>query len=381
MKSCISNPPFNLAWQIPPFAQLQPRFADSAVPPKNNANYAFILSALEMVDGKAVAILPSSVLESKFKEENAIRKHLVEKNLIEAVIACPDKMFEKTGIATCILVLNKKKTTAQVCFLDMRQTYETEERQQRGQFGGASHENRVYSKAVKIFSEEQMQKALDAIANASNETGFCRTVPQQCIRENGYTLNPSRYIELPEEKVQHRPYGDMVDDLNRITKEKNAVKLTVNVTLAKTLGLYDTFLLLQQSEENHKQMQENLAFLDKKIEAESFMTVTKKAGELRFENTSKDGVSTILLSILQMWKQHIMYLNNEENRVLLELRDVLLPDLMSGKISIPDTLDKPHSICYHFSIRLQEVREWRRQRCGFRKGCMKSLKQRQGAEE
>jgi hypothetical protein len=33
-----------------------------------------------------------------------------------------------------------------------------------------------------------------------------------------------------------------------------------------------------------------------------------------------------------MWKQHIMYLNNEENKVLAEFRDALLPDLMSGKI-------------------------------------------------
>ena len=30
----------------------------------------------------------------------------------------------------------------------------------------------------------------------------------------------------------------------------------------------------------------------------------------------------------------IMYLNNEENRVLAELRDALLHDLMSGKIDI-----------------------------------------------
>lgn len=42
------------------------------------------------------------------------------------------------------------------------------------------------------------------------------------------------------------------------------------------------------------------------------------------------------MSILQMWKQHIMYLNIEENRFLLELRDALLPDLMSGKIDVSD---------------------------------------------
>ena len=36
----------------------------------------------------------------------------------------------------------------------------------------------------------------------------------------------------------------------------------------------------------------------------------------------------------------IMYLNNEENRVLAELRDALLHDLMSGKIDISGNLTR-----------------------------------------
>jgi hypothetical protein len=35
-----------------------------------------------------------------------------------------------------------------------------------------------------------------------------------------------------------------------------------------------------------------------------------------------------------MWSQHIYYLNNEENRLLAEFRDALLPKLMSGEISV-----------------------------------------------
>ena len=34
----------------------------------------------------------------------------------------------------------------------------------------------------------------------------------------------------------------------------------------------------------------------------------------------------------------IMYLNNEENRYLAEFRDALLPDLMSGKIEVAETI-------------------------------------------
>ena len=92
--------------------------------------------------------------------------------------------------------------------------------------------------------------------------------------------------------------------------------------------------MFKQSEETADSMNQMLTFTGKKIEKENFISMTKKAGELKFENGSKNNISTILLSILQMWKQHIMYLNNEENRYLIELRDALLPDLMSGKIDL-----------------------------------------------
>lgn len=145
---------------------------------------------------------------------------------------------------------------------------------------------------------------------------------------------PSRYIEFQELDFKHREYTEIIDDLNRIISEKNGLKLTMNETLAKAIGLYDIYLLFKQSEETTEYMNKNLSFTGKKIIKENFIAMTKKAGELKFENGSKDKVSTILMSILQMWKQHIMYLNNEENRYLIELRDTLLPDLMSGKIDL-----------------------------------------------
>lgn len=330
----ISNPPYNMKWNLPPFAQLQPRFNDCELPPESNANYAFILTALSIIDDKAVFLLPCGVLSTDNKQEKEIRKYLVEKNLIEAIITCPDKMFEATSIPTCIIVFNKKKTTTHISFVDMRQTYDVEQREQNGQFGGASHENRTYKKEVNVFSDEQMRKAIDSICNQSAIPGFSKTVSIQTIKENDYNLIPSRYIYFQEEGFEHREYADIIDDLNRVIKEKNGLKLTINESLAKSIGLYDIFLMFKQSEETNSSINEMLSFTGKKIEKEKFISISKNAGELKFENGSKDSISTILMSILQMWKQHIMYLNNEENRYLAELRDALLPDLMSGKIKL-----------------------------------------------
>ena len=46
MSVVISNPPYNMKWEHPFFASNQERF-NLGLPPKNNANFAFVLSALE----------------------------------------------------------------------------------------------------------------------------------------------------------------------------------------------------------------------------------------------------------------------------------------------------------------------------------------------
>lgn len=332
--SCISNPPYNMKWKIPPFAQLQPRFNGCELPPESNANYAFILTALDNCNEKVSMILPCGILSSEVTNEKRIRQYLVEKNLIESVILCPDKMFEATSIATCLLTLNKKKETTHIAFLDMRKTCDVEQREENGQFGGASHENRTYKKAVNVFSEVQMESAIDAIVNQKSVPEFSKSASLQMVTENDYCLVPSRYIEFQEKEFVHREYGEIIDDLNRVINEKNGLKLTMNETLAKSVGLYEIFQMFKQSEETADSMNQMLTFTGKRIEKENFISMSKKAGELKFENGSKNSISTILLSILQMWKQHIMYLNNEENRYLAELRDAILPDLMSGKIKL-----------------------------------------------
>lgn len=332
----ISNPPYNMKWKLPVFAQLQPRFYDCELPPESNANFAFVLTALDKVNAKAVFILPCSALTGGLKQEEEIRKYLIEKNLIEAVIACPDNMFESTGIATCIIVFNKHKSTTQIELIDMRNTYEVEEREQRGQYGSSSHTNRVYKKAVKVFSDEQMERAIKAIEEHTTEKDFAVSVSPEDVKERKYRLLPSAYFEVDFEPQPHREYKEIIADLNRVIEEKNGLKLTMNESLAKAIGLYEIFQAFKASEEINKAMNETLGFTGEKIIPENFIAMSKKAGELKFENGRKDSVSTILMSILQMWKQHIMYLNIEENRFLLELRDALLPDLMSGKIDVSD---------------------------------------------
>lgn len=331
MTGCISNPPYNLRWKPEPFAIMDERFSDFEVPPVSNANFVFILSALYSSDKSAI-ILPQSVLAGGTKEEKNIRKRLIEKNYIEAVITCPERMFESTNIAVCILVLNKNKTNTTIELVDMSSKAISKIREQKGQFGGSSHTNRTYKKNVNVFTVEAMKDAVDCINARKNIVGYCKCATLEDVRLNKYTLLPGRYIELKEDENIHREYKDIVADINRIIKEKNACKLTINESLARGLG-FDVEMLKKSGDE----LASN-DLLEKigagRIEKDNYFQTSKNKNEFKFENTSKDMVSSILRIVLMTWRHHIFYLNEEENRYLAELRDALLPDLMSGKIDI-----------------------------------------------
>ena len=164
---------------------------------------------------------------------------------------------------------------------------------------------------------------------------FSKSVSPQTVAENNYILAPSRYIDFEESKAEnkHREYAEIVNDINRVISEKNACKLTINESLAKKLG-FDISLFHKENDNN-----ETLGDLLKSLGADplvkaNYFATSKNKNEFKFENKSKDTVSSVLVMILQTWKQHIYYLITEENRYLTELRDALLPDLMSGEIII-----------------------------------------------
>lgn len=326
--SLISNPPYNMAWQIPELANFMPQYMGYTVPPKNNANYAFILTALNMIDGKAVFLLPNGVLASGAKEEQSIRRQLVMENVISAVIALPDSMFETTSIPVCIVLFDTNKQTQKIEMIDMRQTYEVEKRDQRGQFGGNSHTGRTYHKDIKVLTSDGMNKAVEAIEQLKNELGFCRAVTMEELKQSDYVIAPGRYVEQEPAEENHRSFSDITADYNRIIRQKNAIQIRMNRTAAKRLG-YDCM------KDDKIDITPSFAVVGQKPEKENFITFGADDG-IRITISTKDGIHPLILDFLNHWKQMIIYLNNEENRYLAEFRDALLPDLMRGKIEVKD---------------------------------------------
>jgi hypothetical protein len=163
---------------------------------------------------------------------------------------------------------------------------------------------------------------------------YSAVVQNEKFAENKYDVSPARYIELEEsEPKQHRPYSDIVKNLNDIIRIRNSCKLVINETLAKQLGLNtDDFKeSIRLSKENNVNMEK---LTGEKILPDDYIAFTKNKNEICFKSNDKETLSHLFTFFINSWKQDIHLLNEFENIYLTELRDALLPDLMSGKIDV-----------------------------------------------
>lgn len=325
----ISNPPYNIKWDAPEPLTADSRFFMKPIPPASNANYAFVLSAISCMaeNCRCAFVLPAGALSGAPEQE--IREYLIDARLLERVISLPDRMFESTSIGTCVLVFSKGTDTVKM--FDLRKKASQEQRDQNGQFGGASHENRTYHKTVNVLSDDVIASAC---GGCDDVPGFSKETSHEEIRANDYILAPSRYIRLEETEQSHRAYADIISDINRIARERSVVKLTMNETLAKQFGLYE--VAQAEREGNDSSLNKLFSSLGGRYEGRRYLVLSKAKNEFKVENQDKDILSSLFTIFLPMWKQHVYFLNQEENRLLAELRDAMLPDLMSGKLVPPE---------------------------------------------
>ena len=312
--SGISNPPFNLSGEYNGEVLLK------------NMNYVFILKMLERVHGKVAFILPKAVTTSS--DEIGARKYLKEKNKIRAVIENPGGMFESTAIPTTVLFFEDSE---EISFLNCKDFFTEDERNQKGE---KHTKNRTYVKTFKTYSEDQIEKILLCINEKRDIVNFSKTVRNNEIQEENW--QSLRYIETKTEEKYSRSYKDILEDLQRVMIQKNENKLTINETWAKEIGFLEVFENATKSDETTREINKTIKeILKLEIELPTQKYIrTTKSKELKIENMDKAEITSLMLMTLNTWRTMIHFLNNEENRYLAELKDKMLPDLMSGNLKI-----------------------------------------------
>lgn len=216
----IANPPFNIKEWGGENLRDDPRW-QYGTPPAGNANYAWIQHMLHHLSptGTMATVLANGSLSSKTSGEGEIRKNLVEADLVECIVAMPDKLFYTTGIPVSIWFLTKDKTAQSV-------KSERPQRERRGEilFVDARQLGTMATRTVKELSDEEITKISD-VYNAwrgepglepyEDVLGFCASVKMENIRTNDHVLTPGRYVGNQDVEDDGEPLEDKIARLSQ----------------------------------------------------------------------------------------------------------------------------------------------------------------------
>ena len=180
----VANPPFSYRWEPKEETAKDFRFSRYGLAPKSAADFAFLLHGFHYLsgDGTMAIILPHGVLFRGGKEET-IRKKLLSDDNIDAVIGLPANLFYSTGIPVCILILKKCRRTDDILFIN-----------------ASSEEHYEKGKRQNSLRPEDINKIVETYQLRREENRYSRKVYMREIKDNGYNLNISRYVNLSKEE-------------------------------------------------------------------------------------------------------------------------------------------------------------------------------------
>ena len=122
--------------------------------------------------------------------EGKIRRNLIEKNNIDAIIGLPANIFFGTGIPTLIMVLKQHRDNDDVLIIDASKGFVKEGKNNK-------------------LRECDIKRIADTVRERKTIPGYSRTVSRDEIRQNGYNLNIPRYVDSSDPVEKFDIYATM----------------------------------------------------------------------------------------------------------------------------------------------------------------------------
>ena len=187
----VANPPFSLKnWGADKWATDPHRRAIGGVPPKNNGDYAWVqhmISSMKPETGRVGVVMPHGVL-FRSGAEGAIRKHLIESDLLEAIIGLAPNLFYGTSIPASLMFFKATKDKMRkkhILFIDASKRF-------------------TKGKAQNSLTEQDVEDIFTAYSSngESEKEGIAaRLVSHDEIKENNFDLNIGRYLKADAAEV------------------------------------------------------------------------------------------------------------------------------------------------------------------------------------
>jgi type I restriction enzyme M protein len=179
-----------------------------------NANFAWAQHFVYHLSPKGTAgfVLANGSLSSKSGGEGDIRRNLVEADLVDCIVAMPDRLFLNTAIPVSLWFVSKdrygnghRKRPGEVLFIDARKL------------------GTMVSRRLRVLPDNDISKIASTYHAWRNHEGGYRDVPGFAksaqldeIKQHDFVLTPARYVGTEEAESDDEP---IKDKLKRLTEE------------------------------------------------------------------------------------------------------------------------------------------------------------------
>jgi len=207
----LANPPFNDSDWNGQLLQEDVRWK-FGVPPKNNANFAWVQHFIHHLNPTGVAgfVLANGSMSSNTSNEGEIRKNIINADIVDCMVALPSQLFYNTMIPACLWFVTRDKKDhsfrdrrGQILFIDARDMGVMIDRRHREL---TDEDIKKISSTYHSWRGENKQKYEDVL-------GFCKSAKLEEVEKNNFILTPGRYVGIQEEAEDDEAFEEKMKRL------------------------------------------------------------------------------------------------------------------------------------------------------------------------
>jgi len=254
----MANPPFNVdAIQKERLEDDKARFP-FGMPRNDNGNYIWIQQFYSALNdkGRAGFVMANSASDARASELE-IRKQIIQSGAVDVMIAVSSNFFYTVTLPCALWFFDKgKKNKDEVLFIDARHIYRQVTRAVRDY---TSEQLNFIANIVRLYRGEKLDNAfLEHHPDDANDgtweikkhfpknkyqdiPGLCKVATLKEIEEQGWSLNPGRYVGVGAGEVEHDEdfaikLEALQEELEVLNSEAHELEQTISENVANILG-------------------------------------------------------------------------------------------------------------------------------------------------
>ena len=228
----MANPPFNVDRVDRERLRDDPRFP-FGMPRVDNANYLWIqlfYSALK-ASGRAGFVMANSAADARASELE-IRRQIIESRAVDVMVSISSNFFYTVTLPCTLWFFDKSKGESeradQVLFIDARHIYHQVDRAHR-EF--TSQQIEFLSNIARLYRSESPENQHDSAEWLATKfpdgvyvdvPGLCKVATIAEIEEQGWSLNPGRYVGVADREADAFDFAERLGELNEELEVLNA---------------------------------------------------------------------------------------------------------------------------------------------------------------